>query len=160
MRTLCFAALLLSGCAGSVPSGGVPVQRAYDSSLGGFDLAVRHDPSPLSARPFVPVYYPADIFPVYVPSRISRRRDILVGEPVVYPASILAAVHQPSLLQDRHVFGNRRWCQLKKFNDLADAKLLLFQGRHDSDAAFIRQGLDNRHQLAHGSAPIFRHMSK
>jgi len=79
------AALLLligAGCAGGVPAGGVPVRSAYDDALGdaAARLSVRADASPLAARPFVPVYYPPDIFPIYVPSRVSRTRDLLVGE--------------------------------------------------------------------------------
>lgn len=78
---LCWALLLAAGCGGAVPRDGVPVRDAFDAADGAAaKLAIRRDPSPLAARLFVPVYYPPEIFPLYVPSRVSRERDLLVGE--------------------------------------------------------------------------------
>ena len=87
MKKLCAMLLwTIAGCAGGVPGGGVPVRDAYEDALGdaAARLSIRADASPLAARPFVPVYYPPEIFPIYVPSRISKERDLLVGEHWVF----------------------------------------------------------------------------
>jgi hypothetical protein len=72
--------LLAAGCGGAVPRDGVPVRDAFDGGPEAAQLSIRQDPSPLAARLFVPVYHPPEIFPLYVPSRVSRDRDLLVGE--------------------------------------------------------------------------------
>lgn len=75
--------MAVAGCGGAVPRDGVPVRDAFDDTTTGgaaAKLSIRRDPSPLSARLFVPVYHPPEIFPLYVPSRVSRDRDMLVGE--------------------------------------------------------------------------------
>lgn len=80
MKYLAIVVLAMGiGCSGPVPEEGVPVGRAFGEGRG-FELRIRQEASPLSARRFVPVYSPPRIFAVYVPSRVSRERDLLIGE--------------------------------------------------------------------------------
>lgn len=72
--------VVLAGCASRVPDRGVPVREAFEGPADGFHLSIRPESSPLAAPRFVPVYQPAEILPVYVPTRISKERDIVVGE--------------------------------------------------------------------------------
>lgn len=57
----------------------MPVRTAYD---GGKNETVRvvDAHSPLSGRQPVPVLSPPEVFAVYAPSRLDRKRDVLVGE--------------------------------------------------------------------------------
>ena len=72
--------LLLAGCSGSTAIGdGVPVREAY-AGAPDFRLTVTDQPSPLAAPREVPLFYPPEVFAVYVPSQISRKRDVMVGE--------------------------------------------------------------------------------
>ena len=68
----------------TLPMGdGRPVGDVYRESTnpGGFPiLRVRESTSPLAPGMTVPVIYPAEIFPAYVPSHVDRERDIMVGE--------------------------------------------------------------------------------
>ena len=73
--------LLLPGCTafGIVQPPGRPVTEAYHGSAQD-RLKVSDATSPFSARQPVPVLTPPEVFAVYVPSRIDRRRDLLIGE--------------------------------------------------------------------------------
>jgi hypothetical protein len=72
--------LLLAGCASAAPTvDGVAVRDAYNAASAEFNVTVQ-DPAPLAAHKEIPVYYPPEIFAVYVPAQISRERDIMVGD--------------------------------------------------------------------------------
>lgn len=72
--------LLLGSCSHSQPiSDGVPVREAYDGAAE-FRITMSDHPSPLAARRPLPLYYPPEVFAVYVPSQISRTREVMIGE--------------------------------------------------------------------------------
>ena len=69
---------------GGLPGGdGRPVGEVYRDSAGahGFPiLRMKASASPLSPNMAVPVIYPAEIFPAYVPTHVDPERDIMIGE--------------------------------------------------------------------------------
>lgn len=68
---------------GSLPNDGRPVGEVYRDATGtgGFPiLRMRESGSPLGPGMAVPVIYPAEIFPAYVPTHVDAERDMMVGE--------------------------------------------------------------------------------
>ena len=55
---------------------------------------------------------------------------LIAGKPVVCPPALLRALDEACLLQDCHVLRNRGGSQLEKFDNLADAQLLMAE-RHE-----------------------------
>ncbi len=78
----CLWILALAACA-TAPSvdRGVPVREAYGESSLNMSIT---DSSPLAARKEIPVIYPPEVFAVYVPAQVSRKRDILIGDHWVF----------------------------------------------------------------------------
>jgi hypothetical protein len=76
--------ILLCGCSSAAPIGdGVPVRKAYEGR-DDLRLTMSESPSPLAARREIPLYYPPEVFAVYVPARLSRAREIMIGEHWVF----------------------------------------------------------------------------
>jgi hypothetical protein len=68
---------------GGLPNDGRPVGEVYRdvSGAGGFTvLRMKDSGSPLGPELAVPVIYPAEIFPAYVPTHVDPERDMMVGE--------------------------------------------------------------------------------
>lgn len=69
---------------GGLPGGdGRPVGEVYRDTTGSGvfpSLRLRGSGSPLAPGMAVPVIYPAEIFPAYVPTHVDPERDMMVGE--------------------------------------------------------------------------------
>jgi hypothetical protein len=86
IAVLSAASISTVSCAffGGLPGGdGRPVGDVYRDAAGpgGFPtLRLRSSASPLAPGMTQPVIYPAEIFPVYVPTHVDPERDLMVGE--------------------------------------------------------------------------------
>ncbi len=70
----------LAGCSliPSAPARGVPVPVAYRQGRGDA-LRITDASTPFAERPAVPVLAPPEVLAAFVPARLDRRRDVLVG---------------------------------------------------------------------------------
>jgi hypothetical protein len=76
---------LISGAScdvGKIRADGRPVPEVWGSATQ--DLRVTTTASPLRADREVPVLSAPELFAVYVPSRVDRTRDLLIGEHWIY----------------------------------------------------------------------------
>jgi len=71
-----------ASCFGGACPEGRPVPDVYHEAAGGSPEALRFLPggSPLARQTPVPVIYPPEIFPVYVPTHVDVERDMMVGD--------------------------------------------------------------------------------
>lgn len=77
--SLCLCGFFPSGCSVAGLPEGKPVSDAYHG--GRTDtLSVSEAASPFAAKQPVPILSAPEVFAIYVPARLDRKRDVLVGE--------------------------------------------------------------------------------
>ena len=77
------ASTLAASCDfGRIRADGRPVSEVWGAASS--ELKVAAGPSPLKAEREIPLLTPPEVFAVYVPSRLDRSRDLLIGEHWVY----------------------------------------------------------------------------
>jgi hypothetical protein len=74
---------------------------------------------------------------------------VLIGQPVIHPAAILAILYQAGLFKNGEVLGNGRWRQSKKLNDLTYAELATFQRQQYADPVLVRERFGYSHKSTH-----------
>src|SRR5688572_17548350 len=84
-RSMILIAVLISGVScdvGKIRADGRPVLEAWGQSP--VDVRVSAVPSPIRPEREVPLLSAPEVFAVYVPSRLDRTRDLLIGEHWIY----------------------------------------------------------------------------